>query len=308
MKTTVILCTYNRCESLKFTLESLAASKLPAPISWEVLVIDNNSKDQTRSLIEKYCAQYPDRFRYLFEPRQGKSYALNTGIQAARGDILAFTDDDVTVEPDWLQNLTTALDDGRWGAAGGRILAPLDLSPPGWMALEGPNSMGGALALFDRGAEAAELTEAPFGANMAIRKTLFQKYGKFKTDMGPPPSDTRGEDTEFCLRLLAGGESLRYVPSAVVHHAVPASRLKEEYFLDWYFGHGRAMVKLKGYRPPVFGIPRYCFSIPKGVIGTVPTLLSWLFTLEPKRRFYLKTRVWYFVGQFGEMYRQSKCD
>src|SRR5271166_3382652 len=106
MKITVILCTYNRCVSLSSALESVAATTFSDPVEWEVLVVDNNSKDQTREVIQDYCRRSPGRFRYLFEGRQGKSYALNTGIRAAEGDVLAFMDDDVTVDPRWLQNLT----------------------------------------------------------------------------------------------------------------------------------------------------------------------------------------------------------
>src|ERR1700756_1020921 len=122
MKITVILCTYNRCQSLARALGSVAASVLPDSVEWEVLVVDNNSPDQTREVIEDFCLRYPGRFRYLFEPKQGKSNALNSGIRNARGNILAFMDDDVIVAPTWLQNLTAALDSGEWLGVGGRIL------------------------------------------------------------------------------------------------------------------------------------------------------------------------------------------
>ena len=87
MNITVILCTYNRCRTLEKALTSVAASALPLSIEWEVLVVDNNSRDQTRDVVEDFCTRYPGRFRYLFEPHQGKSYALNTGIREARGDV-----------------------------------------------------------------------------------------------------------------------------------------------------------------------------------------------------------------------------
>src|ERR1700722_16738649 len=102
MIVSVIICTYNRCKSLATALESVAASKLPDSMDWEVLVIDNNSSDKTSEVAQGFCQRFPNRFRYFFEPRQGKSFALNTGIQAARGEVLAFTDDDVIVEPTWL--------------------------------------------------------------------------------------------------------------------------------------------------------------------------------------------------------------
>src|SRR4051812_25103238 len=98
MKLTVLLCTYNRCNSLAEALKSAAKLALQPFIDWEVLVIDNNSSDRTREVIEDFCNRYPGRFRYLFEAQQGKSYALNSGIRESSGDILAFMDDDVIVE------------------------------------------------------------------------------------------------------------------------------------------------------------------------------------------------------------------
>src|ERR1700677_4161324 len=106
MDISVIVCAYNRCESLAKTLDSIAQSILPGATTWEVLVVDNNSTDQTAEVIQDFCRKYPPHFRYLFEPAQGKSYALNAGILESRGDILAFADDDITVESTWLQRLT----------------------------------------------------------------------------------------------------------------------------------------------------------------------------------------------------------
>ena len=115
MKITAILCTYNRCNSLVRALDSLAASVLPQSVEWEVLVVDNNSNDRTREVVEEYCRRNADHFRYEFEPQQGKSFALNTGIRKAHGDIIAFVDDDVIVEKAWLERLTA-----HWKAANGQ--------------------------------------------------------------------------------------------------------------------------------------------------------------------------------------------
>ena len=80
MKITVILCTYNHCQSLRRALESAAALRLPESDEWEVLVVDNNSNDKTREVVQNFCCRYPGRFRYVFEQRQGKSQALNAGV------------------------------------------------------------------------------------------------------------------------------------------------------------------------------------------------------------------------------------
>ena len=112
MKISVILCTYNRCQSLTRALESVAASQMPNSLDWEILVVDNNSKDRTREVMSEFCLRHPGRVRYLFEAQQGLSNARNAGIREAHGEIIAFTDDDITVEPTWLQNLTASL--ARW--------------------------------------------------------------------------------------------------------------------------------------------------------------------------------------------------
>src|SRR5215831_7362478 len=137
MYITVILCTYNRFASLRNALTSAAGLVLPESVKWEVLVVDNNSADQTRVVIEEFCKQYPGRFRYLFEAKPGKSNALNSGIREAYGDILAFTDDDVTFDPMWLHNLTAALSSRGWIGAGGRIFWKWTCVRPTWLSIDG---------------------------------------------------------------------------------------------------------------------------------------------------------------------------
>src|SRR5262249_53629231 len=123
------------------------------------------------------------------------------------------------------------------------------LTPPKW--LPGGARYGTApLAMFDLGAQPGSLDEPPFGANMAFKKALFEKYGGFRTDLGPRPgSEIRGEDTEFGSRILAAGERLRYEPAAVVHHPVPTKRAKRAYYLAWWFDKGRADVRQHGIEP-----------------------------------------------------------
>ena len=306
MKITVILCTYNRCESLAKALDSVAASILPASVEWEVLVVDNNSPDRTRAVIEQYSTRYPGRFRYLFEGKQGKSNALNSAIRNARGNILAFMDDDVLVAPDWLQNLTAPLDSGEYGGTGGRILSQQSLDIPEWLAIDGEYGVGSMLALFDHGDEGFELKTPPFGTNMAFLARIFEKLGGFRTDMGPcPGSELRNEDMEFGRRVMAAGEKLRYVPDAVVYHAIPPSRLKQGYLLRFWYDHGRASIREVGPRPDVFGvIPRWCLAIPKTCLVVLPQrVFKWLVATNPPRRFFFKGLVWMTLGQMAEMPR-----
>jgi glucosyl-dolichyl phosphate glucuronosyltransferase len=304
MKLTVILCTYNRCEALARALESVANQVLPRSIEWEVLVADNNSNDQTRAVVEDFCHRYPGRFRYLFEREQGKSYALNAAIREARGAILAFMDDDVIVEPDWLQNLTVGLNSGEWVGAGGRILPEWPCSRPRWLPIKDRYGLA-PLVMFDLGPEAGPLTEPPFGTNMAFQKRVFEKYGGFRTDLGPRPnSEIRNEDTEFGRRLLVAGERLRYAPSAVVHHSVPPKRLQQHYFLAYWFDKARADIRESGVptdtRWYFSGVPLYLFR--RLAVWT----LRWMFMLDPSRRFSCKIKVWAIVGEIKECYRISR--
>jgi glycosyltransferase involved in cell wall biosynthesis len=288
-------------------LDSIATQTLPESLEWEVLVVDNNSTDQTREVVEDFCRRHPRRFRYLFEPQQGKSYALNAGIREARGEILAFMDDDVTVEPTWLRNLTAPLHNGEWAGAGGRILPERTFSPPRWLSVEGRHALL-PLAVFDLGLDAGPLAEPPYGTNTAFRKEMFEKYGGFRTDLGPRPgSEVRNEDTEFGRRLIAAGERLRYEPSAVVYHSAPEHRVQKEYFLKWWFDFGRGSVREWGRGPAILGIPRPYFNILKlGTVVMAQRMGRWMLALNPRRRFFWKCWVWLTAGQIKEYYRLAR--
>jgi glycosyltransferase involved in cell wall biosynthesis len=305
MKISLILCTYNRSQSLRRALESIAASKVADSTEWEVLVVDNNSRDETRLVVESFLVRFPGLFRYYFEQRQGKSFALNTGILESVGEILAFTDDDVIVEPTWLQNLTAPLESGEWSGASGRILPMNDFSCPPWLALQGEYNLGGVITIIDHGDTAGETIEPPVGASMAFRREMFEKYGFFRTDLGPSPgSEIRNEDIEFGARLLAGGEHIWYESSAVLYHEVPESRLTKNYFLQYWHGYGRARIRESANRSDVWGMPRWLFSVPMIVFNVLPARLRiWLFARDEKRRFFFKCTVWRTFGEIVELPR-----
>jgi GT2 family glycosyltransferase len=162
----------------------------------------------------------------------------------------------------------------------------------------------GPLVGFDPSPNAGLLKEAPIGTNMAFRKGMFEKYGYFRTDLGPRPgSEIRNEDTEFGERLVAGGEQLRYEPSALVFHPVTRSRINKKYFLKWWFNKGEANIRQFGVRPAT----RY-------YIGRIPLYLlrnlvvwtcKWMVGIHPSRRFSSKLSVWTKVGEIMECHRRS---
>lgn len=304
---TVLLCTFNRGQRLSKALDSVAAQILPDFVNWEVVVVDNNSTDQTREIVETYCRRYPERFRYIFESHQGLSRARNTGIRESRGEVIAFIDDDVIAEPLWLQNLTASLYDEKRAGAGGRIVPPLDFSPPEWFTVGGKMDLVGAiLPVFDLGNQAGKMKRPPYGTNMAFRKSMFEKHGMFRTDLGRCGNSlVMGEDTEFGNRLMSAGESLQYEPSAVVEHPVPEERLSKKFFRSWWLDYGRTRIIERGPTPPVFGIPRQFLSLLSLVVRfLLPRILKWMLTLDSRRRFYNKCQVWLTMGEIAQTYQQ----
>jgi GT2 family glycosyltransferase len=149
------------------------------------------------------------------------------------------------------------------------------------------------------------MDDTPFGANMAIQKWAFEKYGDFRDDLGPQPGGRpqKSEDSEFGHRLLAAGERLRYEPKAVVYHGVPPERLQKSYFLAWWFDKARADVI-------AFGVPRdtrwFAAGVPVYLLRRlVLWSIRWAVSLSPSSRFSAKTKVWSLAGTVVECYRQT---
>src|SRR6185503_14372472 len=129
---TVLICTYNRASMLGPTLDSLAQMEAPG-LNWDVLVVDNNSSDDTAAVVQSRAASYPVPLRYLFEGRQGKSNALNTGMASTDADIIAFTDDDVQVPANWLSRTKAAFDTHNCDYVGGPVAPWWEATPPRWL-------------------------------------------------------------------------------------------------------------------------------------------------------------------------------
>lgn len=297
-KASVIVCTFNRCESLAQLLESLLRMDVPPGLEWEILMVDNNSTDGTKAVAESFIARHPGRTRYVFEGRQGKSFALNTAIEEARGEILAFTDDDVTCDSRWLVELVAAMEKFECCGVGGKIIPIWSVPKPSWFEDSGPHRISPAIVNFDFGDQPVPLNVAPFGANVAFRKTVFQRYGAFRTDLGLTAEARIGaEDTEFCRRLIKAGEALYYAPAAIIYHPVEKSRTVKSYFEGWYLSRGKASVRESGVPENArryFGVPRYLLG------NLFRSAVKWFSSFSPKRRFYYKLEVYETMGRIQE--------
>lgn len=260
----VIIATYNRCESLKDTLESLLSQDCDGSFDYEVIVVDNNSEDKTKELVESYKPKFNGKLRYLFEPKQGVSYAKNKGIEEAKGEIIAFTDDDVVVDRRWLLNICRCFQDYNCDAMGGRVLPLYPPSTSKWIK-ENRNLLQGPIVAHDYGKtmriyDTKNMVPA-IGANMAFKKECFNDCGLFRTDIGAGRG-TVGDDTEFIRRLERKNKRIYYCGKALVWHKVENERMRLEYIAKWYIMSGRYYVRKTGKIKGLvyyFGIPRYIF-------------------------------------------------
>jgi len=301
MNLTVIVCTYNRCHTVTKSLDSIAMQVVPEGIEWNVLVVDNNSTDQTREVLEAYCLQNP-RFSYVFEPQQGLSHARNAGIQVAQGEILAFTDDDVTADPGWLWSLTSSLHAGPWSFAGGRIIPVWHGDLPDWLSEDDFATMG-PFTGFDEGPEPKTLNRPTYGGNTAFRREIFRKYGGFRADLGRSNNNLLGrEDIEIANRLFSRGEKLRYEPNAVIRHPVEEYRMKKGYILKWFYWDCRSEIADRGVLPTRWSIKGIRLSDFRRLVRWA---LQWLISTNPRSRFFCQIQIWKVVGSVVACYHES---
>jgi glycosyltransferase involved in cell wall biosynthesis len=244
----IIICTYNRSQSLINTLASIRQLTVPSEMKWELIIVNNNSLDDTEKVIKAFINDSPCTVQYCFEGAQGLSYARNHGVKKASGKFIAFTDDDVMVEPDWALNIYNAFQehDDLW-CVGGKIKPIWSMPRPSWLC----DRLLTPLAMLDLGDEIkCLLTPTLWGANIAFRAEVFDRYGFFDEALGRTKDKLyAGEETALTASLIEDGKKVLYYPLAVVHHAVEMDRINKRYFRKWYFDGG----ELKGYTRPFKG-------------------------------------------------------
>ncbi len=239
IKVTVAIPTYNRADFLRQTLEGITAQQFPRD-HFEILVIDNNSKDHTKSVVEAFGSAQPAP-RYIHEPKQGLDHARNRAIEEARGEIIVFGDDDILVQPDWLAQMAVPLlADGaarRIGAVGGEVIPVFPHGLPDWVR-EWHAPLG-----FRSDAGPLEGQHSPMGANFAFPKWVFEQLGPFHTALDRAAGNYfSGGDSEMIRRVRAGGYEVWFAPAAAVKHQMPASRTTFRYAARHAFDSARSRV------------------------------------------------------------------
>jgi glycosyltransferase involved in cell wall biosynthesis len=240
---TVIVCTRDRAAALRRCLDALAV-QLPVAGGIEVVVVDNGSRDRTPALLKEWAAAAPDARRVVHEPRVGLSRARNTGIAAARHDVVAFIDDDAIAPRGWVAAHVAAYErDPSPSAVGGPVVLAWPNGRPAWVTPR----LEHWWSAIDHGDESMPYPgpHGPYGTNMSVRRTTVTSVGGFRTSLGRRGRDLlSGEEAALWAAVWAAGGAIRYEPAALVVHEIVADKLGRGWILRRGVAQGRTNARL----------------------------------------------------------------
>jgi len=257
---TAAVCTYNRAGRLHKLISELRRQE--CPVQFEILVINNNSSDDTENVLEELSRKEGVHLRYVNEPQQGIVYARNRAIEeAVSSEYIFFMDDDELPQPGLLKSVVHALVEEKADCAGGRISVLFEGdSRPAWLG----GDLLGFLGEFEHGGDAfwinSELTPVWTG-NVAYRMSLFSsglrfdpRYNRVGTDVGG------GEDYKMFRILLEKKLKIRYRPDMAVNHLIETDKLKKSYFIILHYRAGKRYGRYEmesSYPKSWFGVPMF---------------------------------------------------
>lgn len=257
---TVLVATHNGARTLPHVLQGYQ-HLTAVPGGWKLVIVNNASTDNTRDVICGFASSLP--LTYCEEPRRGKNHALLTGLREAEGDLFVFSDDDATPDAEWLATLRRAADEHPdFDMFAGAIRARWEVPPDRWVLDE--VDLKACFSISDPKRAAGPIqAKLVWGANMAIRRRVFDCGYRFDPEVGPSGTNyVMGSETDLTVRLAEAGFNAWFCPDAVVHHFIRAHQLDRKWILGRAvrFGRGtyRRRLVRQVERPPLwFGVPRY---------------------------------------------------
>ena len=308
----VIICTYNRSINLPTCLGNLVRQEGVDGLEWEVLVVDNNSSDDTRGVVERLGTELPVPIRYTFEPEQGLNHARNRGVKDSHSKYFSFVDDDILVKPDWLASIYRALEDQDADAVGGRIHLDPDIQLPPWVTPE----VKGFLGWQDYGEEPFRMDgvlQYPYGGNMAFNRRVVEKIGFFNPKVGRRGKGRKsgelfkGAETDYFHRLAKIDDPrIFYEPAAIVYHQVLPHQLERKYLLTIHYNAGfqKAYYDDQEFGRRLLGVPLFLYP---QLARANAKYLRQLATTGPHRAFRQLMTIGHFLGTMGG-YRKASRD
>jgi len=271
---TILICTYNRAPLLRETLAAMQRMKKPDDCGVNIIIVDNNSTDNTAAVVRQAARITRFPITFLQERRQGKSFALNTGLAAATGDVVALTDDDVLPAVEWIAKMVDDFRRERVNFVFGKVLPRWTATPPAELLTPEAQAIWGPLAIVDYGDVPQHYRidskgqRLPIGANLGFLRSALTTIGGWRTDLGKVDNTLiSGEDHEIFMRLRRHGMYAGYYDPAVsVRHYVPSSRVTRRYFRSWFYWNGKTRALMfddlypelnMALVPRVGGVPRF---------------------------------------------------
>lgn len=243
-KLSLIIATYNRCQSLLRLLGSVVSQSAPKEL-WECVVVNNNSSDDTAEVFAAFASEHADcNLRMVTEVKQGLSNARNCGIEASVGEYIAIVDDDETIEQSFVESYIEFFDSFPQAmAAGGAVRAVFESGRPRWMSHYTERMIANTLDL-DIAVTLFPKNRVPAGGNMAFRREIFDSVGVFNPQLGRNGQSLMGgEENDLFARIRERGYDIFFVPNTAIDHYIPAEKLTDEYFdrLCYNIGVSKAM-------------------------------------------------------------------
>jgi glucosyl-dolichyl phosphate glucuronosyltransferase len=231
----IVVCTFNRAPVLQKMLDSFFRQKQINEIRHELLIVDNNSSDDTAVVVQDFLKK--GNANYFLEANQGLSFARNRGIAESKGEFISFLDDDVLVHENWLSGVKACFDETDADVVGGRVSLKFEVPPGNWVG----DFFRKCLSEVDLGASRKVLTNGGclYGANLSFRKKVFELVGLFDINAGRRRHELlSGEETHMVSRVIANRGKVLYDPDVFVEHLIGSERLQWQYFVRRAGGDG----------------------------------------------------------------------
>ena len=261
----LIIPTHNRAHLLDECLKSVLRASRPTELNLTIVVVDNNSRDNTKAVVEPYLRQSDVRCKYLFVGQPGKSAALNEALRQTDGEFVGLIDDDEQLDPAWFEVAYREFSsDSATEYIGGPCHPNWEVEAPPWL----PPSLPGVIGIVlrpERAVYSPEFNGMLMGGNVVIRRSTLQKVLPYPVELGKIGAKIRsGMDEIIYHRLLRIGARGIVVPDLIIYHWIPASRLTKRYYRKWALGRAVGVgfqLRERGFREPgLLGIPRYKFG------------------------------------------------
>lgn len=295
----IVVCSYNRSELLLDSLQSIVKEEI-SPSAYEIVVVDNNSSDNTEVLVKEFISQHSElNIRYIKETQQGLSYARNRGIQESQAPLVSFVDDDVIVSANFIQKWLNFFETHPHAiGGGGKINVQFDSPRPKWM----PDILLPLFAKHDNGKDIKKYTKGryPIGANFVYRKHIFEKSGDFNVNLGRKGNQLEGgEEKDIFMRITQHDDSVYYVPDAYLWHRVGAPRLTKDYIKGQALGIGKSIAVMLKSESTLKKISKLFSELIKFAVSIVLFIGYFFMGRLSKGVMVMKFRLWIWKGYFN---------